>query len=117
MVSFHVIDEVLMPPAMAARASPSQSIVNVVSSNPDFSILMGPVTKPELSDILDLLSSDGPFTVFAPTNRAFEALGSKVLQDLDANPEELAKILTYHVACGEFFSTDLPDSILVETNN
>lgn len=104
---------------MEARAPASVSIVDVVQSTADVSILLDLLGKsePELEAVLDVLLSDGPFTVFAPTNKAFEALGNDVLADLDANPALLAEILTYHVVSGKFFSTDLPDSILVDTVN
>ena len=49
----------------------------------------------------------GPFTVFAPTDAAFAAIDPDVLNDLIADPDLLARVLTYHVVSGEFTSTDV----------
>ena len=65
------------------------------------------------ADLVDTLSGDGPFTVFAPTNEAFAALGSTV-DDLlkPENKDDLVKILTYHVVSGTALSTDLTEGKL-----
>ncbi len=82
------------------------TIVDVAASNPDFSILVAAVTKAGLAETL---SGAGPFTVFAPTNAAFE----KTLKDagltqdqLLASPD-LAKILTYHVLPAKVMAADI----------
>jgi len=112
----HVIDEVLIPPPIAARANPLKSIVEVVQENPDFSILLSAVTQ--FADIVDALSSGGPFTVFAPTNRAFEELGLETVEKLSSeDPDALADILKYHVLTSAVFSTDLPESAFVNALN
>ena len=93
----------------------SSTVVEIAVSNPDFSILVEAVTK---ADLADALSADGPFTVFAPTNTAFETLfaelGVKGINDLSA--EQLTPILTYHVVSGKVMSTDLSNTS-VETLN
>ena len=74
----------------------SQTIVDVAAANPDFSILVAAVKKAGLADTL---SGAGPFTVFAPTNAAFEAAlkaTGLTQEQLLASPD-LGKILTYHV--------------------
>jgi len=53
------------------------------------------------------LTVDGPFTVFAPTNEAFEALPPGTLEYLLENPEELKQILLYHVVAGEVTAADV----------
>lgn len=92
----HVVDHVILPP----------SVVNIAIDNPDFTILVSAVVKAGLADAL---SAEGPFTVFAPTNAAFEAL----FQDLGVNGiddltgEQLTPILLYHVVSGNVLSSDL----------
>mgnify|MGYP002624597559 FL=1 len=82
------------------------TIVDIAIGNPDFSILVEAVVK---ADLVGVLSSDGPFTVFAPTNSAFVALLSDLdLSSLDDVPVDvLTTILTTHVLSGEFTSGDL----------
>ena len=65
------------------------------------------------ADLVDTLSGDGPFTVFAPTNDAFAALGSTV-DDLlkPENKAALTNILLYHVVPGTALSTDLTEGVL-----
>ncbi len=76
------------------------TVVDIAIANPDFSILVEAVTKAGLAGAL---SADGPFTVFAPTNEAFNALFKKLgvsgVKDLTA--EQLTPILTYHVVAGK----------------
>lgn len=87
----------------------SSTVVEIAVSNPDFSILVEAVTKAGLAEAL---SADGPFTVFAPTNAAFEKLfgdlGIAGVEDLSA--EQLTPILTYHVVSGKVMSTDLSNT-------
>jgi uncharacterized surface protein with fasciclin (FAS1) repeats len=61
------------------------------------------------------LSGAGPFTLFAPDNRAFERLPPGVLQRLLANITELDEVLTYHVAKGNVSSSDLTNNEQVPT--
>jgi len=87
----------------------SSTVVEIAVSNPDFSILVDAVKK---AGLVDALSADGPFTVFAPTNAAFESLFSQLgidgIKDLSA--EQLTPILTYHVVSGKVMSTDLSNT-------
>ena len=94
----HVIDEVLLPP--------TQNIVEIAIDNPDFSILVEAVVK---ADLAGVLSGEGPFTVFAPTNDAFvELLGILGASSLDDIPVDvLTDVLLYHVVAGRVFSSDL----------
>lgn len=76
------------------------NIVEVASGNPDFSILVAAVKR---AGLVDVLSSAGPFTVFAPTNAAFESLltelGVAKLEDIPV--ETLKSVLLYHVISGK----------------
>jgi uncharacterized surface protein with fasciclin (FAS1) repeats len=92
----------------------SQNIVELAASNEDLSTLVDAVTA---ADLVETLEGDGPFTVFAPTNEAFDALPPDELQRLlkPANQDELANILTYHVVDGDVMAADLSDGQMVET--
>lgn len=94
----HAIDEVLLPP--------TQNIVEIAAGNENFSILVEAVVKAGLDGVL---SGDGPFTVFAPTNDAFvELLGILGVTSLDDIPlETLTAVLLYHVVDGRVYSSDL----------
>ena len=106
----HVINEVMLPP----------SVVNLALNNPNFSILVDALTRSDVTtDYVSILSGDGPFTVFAPTNAAFQAL-------LDSNPdwnalsdipvETLEAVLNYHVVSGaNVQSKELSDGQSVTT--
>ena len=57
----------------------------------------------------DVLNGDGPFTIFAPTNEAFEKLPESTVEGLKADPELLKKVLLYHVVPAEIKSTDITE--------
>lgn len=73
------------------------------------------VTAVEVAGLESTLRSAGPFTVFAPTNEAFDALPAGTLDDLLADPPALANVLTYHVVGAEAFSSDLSDGQVLTT--
>lgn len=79
---------------------PGKTIVEIAAGDDQFSTL---VTAVKAAGLVDALSGDGPLTVFAPTNEAFEALPEGVLEDLlkPENKDKLAAVLTYHVAEGK----------------
>ena len=87
------------------------SIVEVAASDDRFSTLVAAV---KAADLVDTLSSSGPFTVFAPTNDAFAALPEGTLDALlkPENKGKLTDILTYHVVSGE-----VPASKVVSLNS
>ena len=80
------------------------TIVDVAVGAGSFTTL---VTALKAADLVDTLSGDGPFTVFAPTDEAFAALPEGALEDLLANPEALANILTLHVVAGRATAADV----------
>ena len=92
----HVVDKVILPP----------SVVNIALDNDNFSILVQAVVK---AGLVDALSGKGPFTVFAPTNAAFNELFAQLkISGVDAlTVEQLMPILTYHVVSGNVLSTAL----------
>ncbi len=86
------------------------NIVETAVSNDSFSTLVAAV---QAADLVDALSSDGPFTVFAPTNDAFNNLPDGTLSTLlqPENQETLESILTYHVVAGQFMAEDVVQAI------
>ncbi len=86
----------------------ADTIVDIAVGNPDFSTL---VTALKAADLVDTLSGDGPFTVFAPTNEAFAKLKAKVgeakFNAILADKAALTKILTYHVIKGKVMAADV----------
>src|SRR6056297_2369716 len=92
--------------ACAPMMDDGNDIVDIAASNPDFSTL---VTAVQAAGLVDTLKSDGPFTVFAPTNAAFAALpeGTLDMLLLPENKDKLTQILTYHVVPGAVTSDQL----------
>ena len=88
-----------------AAAEPG-TIVDVASANADFSTLVAAV---KAAGLVETLSGEGPFTVFAPTNEAFAALPAGLVDKLllPANKDTLVKILTYHVVAGKVMAADV----------
>lgn len=82
------------------------TIVDVASSTDGFSTLVAAVTA---AGLVETLSGEGPFTVFAPTDDAFAALPAGVLDALllPENKDTLVKILTYHVVSGKVMAADV----------
>ncbi len=91
-----------------------QDIVALAAGNESLSTL---VTAVQAADLVATLQGDGPFTVFAPTNAAFDELPDGTLESLlePENQEQLAGILTYHVVSGEVMSSQLSDDQEITT--
>lgn len=104
----HVIDAVLVP----APVVPA-TVVDIIVNSPVHSTLEAAVIA---AGLVGTLSSDGSFTVFAPTDAAFEALPAGLLDELLSDPEgALTDILLYHVVSGAALSTDLSDGQSITT--
>ena len=98
----HVVDKVILPP----------SVVNIALANQNFSILAQAVVK---AGLVETLNGAGPFTVFAPTNAAFETL-FRILGIDDLTSDQLVPILTYHVVSGNVLSSDLSAGSITTLN-
>jgi len=87
---------------------PTQTIVDLAAGDERFETL---VTALGATGLDETLAGPGPFTVFAPTNEAFDALPEGTLDDLlqEENQDQLADILSYHVVSGEVTSADVAD--------
>lgn len=96
---------------------PTQSIVAIAQGNSNLTSLVAALTK--FPDLVTTLSGNGTFTVFAPTNAAFEALPAGTVDTLlkPENKDQLTGILTYHVVAGNVMAADLSDGQVVETVN
>lgn len=96
--------------AFAAACAPmmddGDDIVDIAASNDDFSTLVAAV---QAAGLVDTLKSDGPFTVFAPTNAAFAKLPAGTVESLlqPENKDQLVAVLTYHVVPGAVTSDQL----------
>lgn len=92
----HAIDEVVIPP----------TVVDIAIDNSEFSTLVDALVK---ADLVNALSGDGPFTVFAPINAAFDSLFTDLsvtgIDDIDV--ATLTNVLLAHVVSGNVASTDL----------
>ncbi len=88
----------------AERTGPN--VYAIISASQDFTTLATAIQAAELEEAL---AGDGPFTLFAPNNEAFEALPEGVLASLlqPGNREILASILSFHVLKGEMRAADL----------
>ncbi|MEL7531773.1 MAG: fasciclin domain-containing protein [Bacteroidota bacterium] len=96
----HIINEVMLPP----------TVVDKALNNDAFSSLVAALTRSDLTTaFVDILSGDGPFTVFAPTNDAFQALldSNEDWNELaDIPVETLDAVLKYHVISGANVQSD-----------
>jgi uncharacterized surface protein with fasciclin (FAS1) repeats len=86
------------------------NIVGVAAANEDFSTLVTAVTA---AGLVETLSSEGPFTVFAPNNAAFAKLPAGTVDGLlkPENLDKLKAVLTYHVVAGKFDAATVIDAI------
>jgi uncharacterized surface protein with fasciclin (FAS1) repeats len=93
------------PSAEESMAS-GDTIVDVAAGNEDFETLVAAV---QAAGLAETLSGEGPFTVFAPTDEAFAALGQETIDQLllPSNKAALADILKYHVVADKVMSADI----------
>jgi len=97
-----------------AKMYPTKTIVENAIESKDHTTLVAAV---KAADLVETLSSDGPFTVFAPVNSAFEALPEGTVETLlkPENKEKLQAVLTYHVVAGNYSAADV--LALIERGN
>ena len=92
------------------------TVVDIAVGSPDHTTLVAAVSA---AGLVETLSGDGPFTVFAPTNAAFGALPEGTVESLlePENKDQLTAILTYHVVAGNVMAENLSDGQVVTTLN
>ncbi|WP_152461315.1 fasciclin domain-containing protein [Roseivivax sp. THAF30] len=113
---------ILTPPALAqdnpmvggAEMFADRTIVENAVNSEDLTTLVAAVQQ---AGLVDTLSGEGPFTVFAPTDEAFAALPNGTLDALmmDDDADQLASILTYHIVPRRLDVDDLRDGMTVST--
>ncbi|MGB3546636.1 MAG: fasciclin domain-containing protein [Saprospiraceae bacterium] len=101
-------DVVVEEPVVEAPATPT--IVGVAQSSGNFSTLVRAV---QAADLAGTLNGNGPFTVFAPTDEAFNKLPAGTVDELlrPENKAKLAGVLTYHVVSGRYSAADILGAI------
>jgi uncharacterized surface protein with fasciclin (FAS1) repeats len=99
----HVIDAVLLPPSDEAMME-KMDIVDTAVADGRFTTLVAAV---QAAGLVDTLKSEGPFTVFAPTDDAFAALPAGTVEGLLADIPALTNILLYHVVPGKVMAADV----------
>ena len=94
-----------------AAQSQAGDIVDVAASNKSFKTLVAAV---KAADLVKTLKSEGPFTVFAPTDEAFAKLPEGTLESLlkPENKKKLVSILTYHVVPGKVMAKDVKSGMV-----
>ncbi|MDZ7756480.1 fasciclin domain-containing protein [Rhodohalobacter sp.] len=104
----------MAPYSISTQNDDNHDIVSIAQDTDNLSTLVAAI---EAAGLVDVLKGDGPFTVFAPTNAAFEALPDGTLESLlmPENRDQLVKILTYHVISGEVMSGDLSNGMKAGT--
>ncbi len=98
------------PMVGGAEMSPKKNIVENASNSKDHTTLVAAV---KAADLVETLQGEGPFTVFAPTNAAFEELPEGTVKSLlkPENKEKLQAVLTYHVVAGKWTAQEVMGAI------
>ena len=96
----------MVPIAFGSSLAKAQDIVDTAIAAGQFETLVAAV---QAADLVDTLKSEGPFTVFAPTDEAFAALPEGTVENLlkPENKDQLIAVLTYHVVPGAVMSGDI----------
>ncbi|PJJ79698.1 fasciclin domain-containing protein [Mucilaginibacter auburnensis] len=108
----HIINKVIMPP--------SANIVAMAQGNTNLTFLVAAIVRASTgsTNVAQVLSGNGPYTVFAPTNAAFIKAGfSSIASIQTADPNTLASILTYHVIAARVLSSNLTEGAEPTTLN
>jgi len=101
----HVIDTVILPPADEATVE-KNTIVDIAVADGRFTTLVAAL---QAVGLVETLSGEGPFTVFAPTDDAFAKLPAGTVESLlkPENLEQLKNVLLYHVVSGKVMAADV----------
>ncbi|MBW6441405.1 fasciclin domain-containing protein [Patescibacteria group bacterium] len=109
------LESVTIPEQERAIEEPEEAMQNIVEiavSDPRFSTLVTALTE---ADLVETLSGEGPFTVFAPTDEAFAKIPEETLNEILADKDQLTSILTYHVVAGKVMAADVVTLTSAET--
>ncbi len=102
----------LLPGAADAQTPFDRSLIDVLEEEGEFTILLEAL---EIAAFDQALATDGPYTLFAPTDDAFRSLPEGQLEAFLENPEALAGLLGIHLAPGEIDAAMLAERDMVET--
>ncbi|HOW14701.1 fasciclin domain-containing protein [Methanosarcina sp.] len=94
------------------EAAPDKNIIQTAEDAGSFTTL---ITAIKAAGLEETLSGEGPFTVFAPTDDAFNALPAGTLDSLLEDQEALTRVLTYHVASGKYMAADVLKMTSIKT--
>ncbi|MFW5742250.1 MAG: fasciclin domain-containing protein [Spirochaetota bacterium] len=100
----HVIDQVLIPPSIDLARLLADDLYETIAAHERLTTLARAIRE---AGIEDTFASEGPFTVFAPSDAAFEKLPPGALPSLLSDASALARTLRYHVAREELYAGDL----------
>jgi len=89
-----------------------KNIVETAIADGSFTTL---VSALQAADLVETLSGKGPFTVFAPTDKAFAKLPAGTVEKLLENKDELTKVLTYHVVSGKLMAENVSQLASLKT--
>lgn len=98
--------------SVSSLAGSPKDIVDTAVSAGNFNTL---ATALEAAGLVDTLKSEGPFTVFAPTDEAFAKIPKETLDGILADKDKLTAILTYHVVAGKVMASDVVNLASAET--
>ena len=112
-------------PTISTEPPPTKTIAQLVTDTPNLSTLL---TAVKAADLVDTLSGEGPFTVFAPINKAFAKFPQETLSALLTKKDDLSAVLLRHVVPAKLRYADVPmgkieletaggDKIMVNKNN
>lgn len=106
---------IAVPLVAAEDKAPEKTVVEIAVANDSFSTLVAAV---KAADLAGTLSGDGPFTIFAPTNKAFEKLPDGTVETLlkPENKKKLQAILTLHVVPGKVMAADVKTGAVKTVN-
>jgi uncharacterized surface protein with fasciclin (FAS1) repeats len=94
------------------QAESEKGIVDLITEQGQFTTLLGALDQ---AGLRDRLQTEGPFTVFAPTDEAFARLPEGMIEDWFANPQALTDVLLYHVVEGRLTTADIAQQDTVES--
>lgn len=109
-------DEMMTEEVVEIPTETPKTVVDIAVGSPNHTTLVAAVSA---AGLVETLNGAGPFTIFAPTNRAFAALPEGTVESLllPENKDQLTGILTYHVVAGNVIAADLSDGQVVPTLN
>ena len=106
--------KIILTSICITSSNSQQNVVEIAANSPEFTTL---VTAVKAADLANALTTEGPFTIFAPNNSAFERIDSKVLKSLINEPgtPTLKQILLHHVVAGDVTADKLKDQDVLTT--